>query len=731
MKRAAPAPQPPAAAPAAAPPAQAPSSSRGFARVTLRVQRQAASPGATAPTSEAAPAPEAASAVAQAAGPPPNPDVPEARADGERLVEDEREPEVGQLTKSEFLRRLNEALDAGLSASLAGSGYTSESCPTLAYWLGFAANLSAARLERGLRLYVGLKQIPAQAEDYLAPMVARVQAGVAHWRATGEVEGVPIEWEAQAAQQEEAFVQSKAEGDRAAAAPDPHAVRAALGHGQPLSGDVRASMEARFGAGFGHVRVHAGARAAEQARRLDARAFTVGRDVGFAAGQFAPGTLRGDLLLAHELAHTLQQGGATGGHARKAERGSDAALERQADRAAAAAFAPELREAAGGRADLDEEALLREAEQAPPVPGGLRLQRCQNGGNSSSSTGSSSSTPATPPKPWWQEAVVPGDTAVLFCRPLSRFTTLVDLLRQVDVQVSRASGEVLKTTPGTKSKDKYIQANLAFTQWTPADVATKLKKLLPMGGSGFLDQATLDGVKKIVSDHRATHPQTFSVLQGIEMASAPNWPTSHANCIATMNKATMALYGPGTIAQMSALGTTVQDSIDAVDKQGLISEKQTFAAKYTGDAKRYQLLDASKDVSFSGAGKWIEDKAMAGEDGVHAFLLSVCNGFHSVSLVAMKGGGKVTIAWKDQIIGIETKTPAEVDAKVAGLCVSRYRFWMRDKYNEKHDPDVAGYDDVKKALSDADLKALEDELKPTVNKDIGINTVAKLKPAKV
>ncbi len=66
-------------------------------------------------------------------------------------------------------------------------------------------------------------------------------------------------------------------------------------------------MEPRFGCDFSHVRVHADARAAESARALDARAYTVGHDVVFGADQYAPKNASGQVLLAHELAHVVQQ----------------------------------------------------------------------------------------------------------------------------------------------------------------------------------------------------------------------------------------------------------------------------------------------------------------------------------------------------------------------------------------------------------------------------------------
>jgi len=78
-------------------------------------------------------------------------------------------------------------------------------------------------------------------------------------------------------------------------------------HDHPLDEATRADMEPRFGFDFSRVRVHADAQAAESAREVNALAYTVGRDVVFGAGQYAPGTLSGRRLLAHELAHVVQQ----------------------------------------------------------------------------------------------------------------------------------------------------------------------------------------------------------------------------------------------------------------------------------------------------------------------------------------------------------------------------------------------------------------------------------------
>jgi len=78
--------------------------------------------------------------------------------------------------------------------------------------------------------------------------------------------------------------------------------------GQPLDSKTRAFFEPRFGHHFGEVRVHADQAAAESAASVGARAYTVGEHVVFGPQQFAPGSMAGRRLLAHELTHVIQQG---------------------------------------------------------------------------------------------------------------------------------------------------------------------------------------------------------------------------------------------------------------------------------------------------------------------------------------------------------------------------------------------------------------------------------------
>jgi hypothetical protein len=77
--------------------------------------------------------------------------------------------------------------------------------------------------------------------------------------------------------------------------------------GQPLDQQTKTFMEARLGHDFSRVLVHADANAAAAAQALHARAFTIGSEVVFGPHEYRPGTRDGRQLLAHELAHVVQQ----------------------------------------------------------------------------------------------------------------------------------------------------------------------------------------------------------------------------------------------------------------------------------------------------------------------------------------------------------------------------------------------------------------------------------------
>jgi hypothetical protein len=111
------------------------------------------------------------------------------------------------------------------------------------------------------------------------------------------------------------------------------AIAAASGGGRSLDRDFAAQAGAHLGDSFGDVRVHTDEHAAALSQAVSARAFTVGRDIFFGAGEYSPGTAGGRELLTHELAHVVQQRGAPSGGPLTVSQPGDA-LEREADVAA-------------------------------------------------------------------------------------------------------------------------------------------------------------------------------------------------------------------------------------------------------------------------------------------------------------------------------------------------------------------------------------------------------------
>ncbi len=99
--------------------------------------------------------------------------------------------------------------------------------------------------------------------------------------------------------------------------------------GQSLETSTRSRMESHFGHDFGGVRVHTDARASESAGAVNAVAYTVGNNIVFGAGHYAPQTSAGQRLLAHELTHVAQQ---TGSGALTSQEG---ALEAEAEKVSA------------------------------------------------------------------------------------------------------------------------------------------------------------------------------------------------------------------------------------------------------------------------------------------------------------------------------------------------------------------------------------------------------------
>ncbi len=109
---------------------------------------------------------------------------------------------------------------------------------------------------------------------------------------------------------EEENIQAKSEAAQSEASPDLQSrLHSSKGGGSPLPSDTQSSMGGAFGTDFSNVRVHTDSEAVQMNKELNAQAFTHGSDVYFNEGKYDTNTNSGKHLLAHELTHTIQQGG--------------------------------------------------------------------------------------------------------------------------------------------------------------------------------------------------------------------------------------------------------------------------------------------------------------------------------------------------------------------------------------------------------------------------------------
>ncbi len=311
----------------------------------------------------------------------------------------------GQMRKSEFLEQLRSAVCATADAVLEEAGESTKGCPYLEQWLSYYAEREPAHIERALRKYAPEAATATNARAYIPAVTNRVRRGVETWARTGELTGVPDELKGMLTGPGAALgaiggmlgsIGSAIGGAVSAAAgaiggafssigkalfkrkaghakptDDPQEIQGLLNGGQPLDSGAKSRMSTAFGYDFAGVRVHTGAQAAGLSDDLNARAFTVGSDIAFGPGEYQPGTMIGDALIAHELAHVVQQSGGANAEVSEATNGApeQSAMEAEADSAAISVVSSlwsNMAESAGSVA----------ANAIPRLRSGLSLSRC-------------------------------------------------------------------------------------------------------------------------------------------------------------------------------------------------------------------------------------------------------------------------------------------------------------------------------------------------------------------
>ena len=236
------------------------------------------------------------------------------------LVEDDAVAVAsGQMRKREFLDEVEREVCGAVGKELARAGRTTRECPYLEAVFLYYRDRSAGEADRALRRFDPALRDATSAREYIPSIVERARRAASRWVETGEIAGLPEGLPAPlrlaarlaaATLGRATALQRKSDGPGSPESADPAAVQSRLGPGQPLEAGARMRMESAFGADFSRVRAHTDPTASSLSRSLRARAFTVGEHVAFRDGEYRPGTPAGDALLAHELAHVVQQGSA-------------------------------------------------------------------------------------------------------------------------------------------------------------------------------------------------------------------------------------------------------------------------------------------------------------------------------------------------------------------------------------------------------------------------------------
>ena len=263
-------------------------------------------------------------------------------------------PSDSQMLKSEFIAQLRDKVTAVADAEL-GPAETAIGCPYIAEMFTRYEGLPASNGESMLRKWVPDLRNVKTAQAMVPPVLDRVRVGIRSWRESGKVPADLVEVEPTLANAPPPTTQAHAKSlDK---------LESDLGPGQPLDGSTVARMSALVGTDVSAARVHTGQVAAAKAAEAGATAFAVGTNVVMAAHAPRPGSMIGDALLAHELAHVAQQKGAASDPvARKKPIGDESeAAETNADGVAARGLAP-LASFGAAFADV--------------MQTGLQLQRC-------------------------------------------------------------------------------------------------------------------------------------------------------------------------------------------------------------------------------------------------------------------------------------------------------------------------------------------------------------------
>ena len=299
-------------------PASAPAESAGEVSGTVP-----ANPPEAAPTVESNEAPgtietPTAPTSGSPAAPVPATQVPGQPASAARfIVDDTAVPTLTQMKRTEFLSRLKQEVRKAVNESLTGTPFSADISPFIETAFAPHINSNPTQLEELIQRYAPAAGNARNAEEVIHFMKQKfAAASLDYVRRGGNTSGV-MQMFGNLRGDVVSGIRNLGQGigniffsalpGGANAPASPLSVMQSLGKGNTIPGHTKASMESAFGSNFSDVEVHTDTTASNLSKAMNARAFTVGNHIAFGPGQFQPGTIPGDALMAHELAHVNQQ----------------------------------------------------------------------------------------------------------------------------------------------------------------------------------------------------------------------------------------------------------------------------------------------------------------------------------------------------------------------------------------------------------------------------------------
>jgi hypothetical protein len=626
------------------------------------------------------------------------------------IVSDNVAPGVGQMRKTDFLNRLKEEICVTVNQALAGTAYSSDNCPYIQASFARHQNSSPAQIEALINRYCPSAAQVQSAEGIIQQMKLKVYAAAKQWANNGgdlsgitQIFGAMTDGNGSTVSGIASSIGGlffKAADTDANATQSPHAVMQSLGDGHSLDSSSKGKMESAFGTNFSNVEVHTDSNAAKISANMNARAFTVGNHIAFASQEHKPGTIEGDALLAHELAHVRQQSdGKTNGLQQKSGT-ENQAFEDEADESAINTVTAIHR----GKGDLGK-VVKRFGRR---LKTGLSIQRCP------AHTKNKNLTPTTvgtvDPKQATRDEISnwkSGDPNAILT-----YDRKMVLIRNLLTGTVSVADQSLILDLIEKSEVVYVKQFIK-------------EKVIDDAVSKFDDanKKRYEAIKKSRALEKDTSGESFQEANIKDMvdnaiANAKIDPDlkEHKSCIVTVRKIVIdTLYQhlePRELARMEKL---IGTECDATGRNNSMEEAMTGVTKagYAQPLPRIRFekirkeIDliierGTKTVKFRSSiypGKLVNsvwgaiEPRIAGKEGWHAFGLAIMDSYHSVTLLVNVRPGGPFLYFVDQVN--RSGHPSVHTAKVAPG-VQQFLPGKLDAYLE-HFADVS-YDDYMQGM---------------------------------